>query len=122
MVCGVFFALLLAGCGGAAFMPDPGAFLGDFTVTAADIGDLSFTATTSGVAGTGVLHNGALDVDVAVSANVTGLDINGTISNTNLGSGNFKGRFAGAKSASGTFTLNIVTGTQLTGTWSAAAP
>jgi hypothetical protein len=114
----------LAGCGGdTAFIPDPGAFSGNFSNgTAADIGDLSFTASQSGVAGTGVLHNGALDVDVAIDGNVSNGQITGHVTNAFLGSGTFKGKFQGTKAATGTFSFDIVTGTKLTGTWNAAAP
>jgi hypothetical protein len=114
----------LAGCGGGpGFVPDPGAFSGNFRdASAADVGDLSFTAFQTGLAGTGVLHNGALDIDVAVAGNVSNGVITGTVSNSFLGTGTFKGKFAGSKAASGTYSFEIVTGTKLTGTWNAAAP
>ena len=115
-------AALAAGCGGSAlFLPDAGAFLGSFkSATLVKIGDLSFTASQSGVAGTGVLHDGTLDVSVAVSANVNGKTITGHVSNELLGNGTFKGAFLSDKTAAGTFTFDVVTDTQLSGTWSAS--
>lgn len=111
-------------CGGEGiFIPDAGAFSGNFRdSTPSDIGDLSFTASQTGVAGTGVLHNGALDVDVAIAGNVSNGVITGQVTNSFLGSGTFRGNFSDPKTASGTFTFDIVTGTKLTGTWNAAAP
>ena len=91
-------------------------------LAAADIGDLSFTAFQTGLAGTGILHNGALDIDIAVAGNVSNGVITGTVSNSFLGQGTFNGKFSGTKAASGTYRFDIVTGTKLTGTWNAAAP
>jgi len=114
-------ALLVSACGGSSgFLPSQQPFAGTFTVSAASVGDLSFTATANGVAGTGLLHTTALDVPVAISANVNGNTITGHVNNSNLGDGDFTGSFNGAKQAGGAFTLNLVTGTKLTGTWYAS--
>ena len=116
--------LSLGGCGGGQpFVPDSGAFSGSFLNAAdADVGDISFTAFQTGLAGTGILHNGSLDIDIAVAGNVSNGVITGTVSNALLGQGTFSGRFSGKKAASGTYSFDIVTGTKLTGTWNAAAP
>ena len=112
----------LTSCGGGpGFTPDAGAFGGDFhDASAVDIGDLSFTASPTGLAGPGVLHNGALDVDVAIDGNVNNGAITGHVTNAFLGSGTFSGKFAGAQAAAGTFSFNLVTGTKLTGSWTAS--
>jgi len=114
----------LNGCGGGPqFIPDAGAFSGNFKdASAVDIGDVSFTAFQTGLAGTGTLHNGSLDVDVAIDGNVNNGVIAGHVTNAFLGQGTFSGQFTGTKAARGTFSFDLVTGTKLTGTWNAAAP
>jgi hypothetical protein len=113
--------LLLAGCSSSPFVPSGDAFIGIFNSDEQlGIGDLSFTATAEGVAGTGTLHSGELNIPVAISANVNGQIITGQVANSNLGSGSFIGSFNTAHGASGTFTFSLITGTDLSGTWSAS--
>jgi hypothetical protein len=118
----VVACLVLLGCGpGAPFVPDAGAFVGSFSDSAAaDVGDLSFTAHQAGIAGTGLITSGALEIDVAIAGNVSDGVITGQVTNTFLGSGTFRGEFNNEQAASGTFTFEIVTGTELAGTWSAS--
>jgi hypothetical protein len=124
MLRGIMVSLALimaASCGGGGFVPAGAPFLGSFAAADVQVGDLSFTATSSGVGGTGIIHSGALDVQVAISGNVYGKAISGLVSNTNLGSGLFQGSFSSTDAASGTFSLELITGTTLTGTWTASA-
>ncbi|MDQ3023033.1 MAG: hypothetical protein M3R04_01415 [bacterium] len=112
---------LAVGCSSPGiFAPSIGSFSGTFDADAVPIGDLSFTAHSQGLAGTGMLVDGDLQIPVAISGNLNGQQITGIVSNSNLGTGRFSGSFSGAGAASGTFSFDVITGSELSGTWSAS--
>ena len=118
----VALIVLLASCGGGGeFMPDAGPFAGQFIVDGTAIGSFTFTANAGALGGTGILIHNDQTVTVAISANIDGNTIDGTIENANLGSGSFTGLFRDDNQASGTFTYTDAAQiTTQTGTWEAA--
>src|SRR5687768_4055154 len=76
----LFAILLLAGCGGGQFVPSTAPFSGQFTAAAQSAGDFSFTASATGIGGTGTIRSASLEMRVAISANVSGQTINGSVS------------------------------------------
>lgn len=121
---GKLFALLaaiavLAACGGGGtFVPNLGPFSGVLTADSVAVGTISLTTSTRVIGGTGsILHSDAA-VNVSIAGVVEGHVINGTISNSNLGSGYFIGEFTDKDSCYGTFEYTDTMGFATTaGTW-----
>jgi hypothetical protein len=117
----VLAACLLCGCkGGGGFVPTAGAFDGQFLVAGESIGTFTVVVGNGQFGGGGTLIHNAQNVNVAVSALITGEDITGRVENASLGHGSFTGRFNGYDRAQGTFTYADNGGISTTeGTWTA---
>lgn len=119
-ICLLLALLALAvGCsGGTAFVPDLGAFAGQFISDSAAIGNFSVNVTTGSFGGGGSLVHNSQNVEVAISATITGSSISGRVENASLGHGSFTGHFVGGSHAEGEFTYTDAAGLSTTsGTW-----
>jgi len=114
----IICALVLLGCGGSEFVPEPGPFAGDFVNGQTVLGSFSFTVTGDLIGGTGTLMHNAAQVSVSISAVISDKSISGQVSNAVVGGGEFKGSFNGEDVALGTFEFQDNVDQELTsGTW-----
>jgi hypothetical protein len=113
--------LALSACGGKGFAPSAGPFSGTLTTSDGPIGTFSFTTTADGLlGGSGTISAGGNVDPISLTGLISGTQIAGNLSNVNLGSGDFKGRFLSATIASGTFTyVDTAQTVHLSGTWEA---
>lgn len=118
----VTLLVMVVGCsGGSAFIPDLGPFTGQFFVDQVAIGSFSVVVTAKSFGGGGSMVHNEQNVEVAISATVTGSAISGTVENASLGHGSFTGHFVGGSHAEGEYTYTDAAGlTTTTGTWTAA--
>jgi len=112
--------LVMAGCGGSDFKPETGPFNGTFSDGSTQLGTFTFTVTDGLVGGTGTLTHNGFQVNVSISAVISGASISGTVSNSSVGTGGFVGSFSNEGSAQGTFDFHGTLDQKVTsGTWSA---
>jgi hypothetical protein len=110
--------LLLIGCGGSDFMPNPGPFSGEFVNGEDVLGSFTFTVTDGLIGGTGTLNHNSVPVNVSISGVISDKSINGQIVNGSFGAGTFSGRFSNEGASLGNFDfLGDVDQITTTGTW-----